>query len=152
MECRYLFRIVISFPSDKYSGVGFLGHMVVLFLIFLRSLHTIFCGGSTNLRSHQKCSRVPFSPHFLSCLFFFPNACARGTCKFQGQGLNPSHSCDLHCSCGNAASFEPTAAGQGLNLHFCNHPSCCSWLFNPLHHSRNSSLVFLRVAVLTGVR
>ena len=31
--------------------------------------------------------------------------CIRGMWKFPGQGLNPSHSCDLHCSCGNTRSF-----------------------------------------------
>ena len=36
LGCRYLFKIVISFPSDKCPEVGFLDHMVVPFLIFLR--------------------------------------------------------------------------------------------------------------------
>ena len=30
-----------------------------------------------------------------------------GICKFLGQGSNPSHSCDLHHSCGNTGPFNP---------------------------------------------
>ena len=30
-----------------------------------------------------------------------------GIWKFPGQGLNPSHSCDLCCSCSNARYFNP---------------------------------------------
>ena len=33
MGCRGLFEILIPFPSDKYSGVGLLDHMVILFLV-----------------------------------------------------------------------------------------------------------------------
>ena len=33
-ECRYLFDILFSFPLDVYSEMGFLDHIVVLFLIF----------------------------------------------------------------------------------------------------------------------
>ena len=42
-----------------------------------------------------------------------------------GQGLNLSHSCSLHSSCGNAGSFNPTVPGWGLNPQLLNNLNCC---------------------------
>ena len=52
---------------------------------------------------------------------------------FLGQGSDPSHSCNLCCSCGNAGSLS-TVPGRGLNLCSC----APEMLLIPLHHSGNS--------------
>ena len=45
--------------------------------------------------------------HFFHLFFFSLYGRTHSIWKFLGQGLNPGHSCNLWCSCGNASSFNP---------------------------------------------
>ena len=55
LKCMFMFES--WFYLGICSGVGLLGHMIVIFS--LRHLHS----GSINLHLHQQCRRVPFPPY-----------------------------------------------------------------------------------------
>ena len=61
--CRYLFEIVISFPSAIYQEVRLWDHKVVLFLDVWEA--SIYCcdSGCTNLQSYKQYTSVHFFPH-----------------------------------------------------------------------------------------
>jgi hypothetical protein len=60
-----------SFGTMSRTGIAGL-YVIVLFLVYLRKLHTIFHIGWTNSCSHQQCLKAPFSHIFINICYFFP--------------------------------------------------------------------------------
>ena len=66
----YMYLFKLEFSPDTCPGMGLLDHVVTLFLVFLRTFHTVFHSGYFNLHSHQEGWRVHFSPRSLQHLWF----------------------------------------------------------------------------------
>ena len=77
-ECANIFEILFSVLLDIYPEVRMLNHMVVLSLIFWKSLYH-FHSGCTILHSHHHSTRVLISLHpcqklAILVFVFFPNS------------------------------------------------------------------------------
>ena len=72
----YLCLFQVWFPQGICLGVELLGHMVILFLVFLRNPYTVFCSGPINLHFQKECALLstPFTA-FTVCRLFDDGHC-----------------------------------------------------------------------------
>ena len=70
---KYVSETLLSVLLDIYPEVGLLNHLEILFLAFLKNLHTahtVFHRGFTILYYHQQCTTGPTSLHPCQLLLF----------------------------------------------------------------------------------
>lgn len=60
---KSLYGYVLSLLLYKYPGVESLGHMVNVYLTFLKNGQTVFKSVCTTSHPHQPCMRVSVAPH-----------------------------------------------------------------------------------------
>jgi hypothetical protein len=71
MDAQVFCSNLIYIPLGISPGLLLLDYMAVLFLVFLRSLHSVFHRGCSNLHSHEQNMGVPSSPHSRQHLLLF---------------------------------------------------------------------------------
>ena len=69
-ECRYLFEVLPSFPSDMYPELRLLDFIVVFYFSFLRSFRCTFHNVYTSLPFDGQCIGFPFLQILTSTCYF----------------------------------------------------------------------------------
>ena len=71
-EVYVTFESMFLLSSDIYPGVGLMDHMLVFFLglFFFFSGGTVYYSSCTDLHSHPRYNRIPFSPYLHHVLYF----------------------------------------------------------------------------------